>query len=200
MKTIKSFNEFMNENHTEQSINEAVAHESQEELLIEHWEGDGVQVVSSINEASGEKTSNQITGIFAQAELRNRNGRIYPKAVLEKAVADYLDYHEANQIPMYGELNHPNRLNVDPMRAVIQIDELHWEGNNLMGTATVLEGDGAQGDTLMKLIRKGKWIPGVSTRGIGRVVDGVVQEGYKIAAVVDVVSSPSAISAFVSLK
>lgn len=198
---MKSFNEFtrqmngslkspINESNSD-VINES---ESKEELLIEHITG-SIGVVLSESVSDGK----HIEGVFAQANLRNRNGRTYPRAVLEKAVEEYERYHRENGIAMLGELNHPPRAEVDPMEAAIVIEKLWWEGDNLMGRARIIENDGGNGDALMKLIKKGKWVPGVSTRGLGRVKNGIVQEGYRITAIVDVVASPSAIDAFVNL-
>lgn len=198
---MKSFNEFTRQMNgsLKSPINESNSglineSESKEELLIEHITG-SIGVVLSESVSDGK----HIEGVFAQANLRNRNGRTYPRAVLEKAVEEYERYHRENGIAMLGELNHPPRAEVDPMEAAIVIEKLWWEGDNLMGRARIIENDDGNGDALMKLIKKGKWVPGVSTRGLGRVENGIVQEGYRITAIVDVVASPSAIDAFVNL-
>ena len=71
-----------------------------------------------------------IEGVFLQANLKNRNGRLYPKPVLSEAVNKYhTDYISQNRA--LGELNHPPRPKVDPGLAVIKIEPLKEDGNNL---------------------------------------------------------------------
>ena len=54
-------------------------------LITEHTEE-----VSYIIEAKDDGSKNYvIEGIFAQADQKNRNGRIYPKGILEKAISKY---------------------------------------------------------------------------------------------------------------
>lgn len=65
-----------------------------------------------------------------------------------------------------------------------------------MGRARVIEGDFGPGDKLAANIRAG-WIPGVSSRGLGQVKGGFVQEGYRLTVAVDVVWGPSAPQAYV---
>ena len=77
-----------------------------------------------------------IEGIFAQAELKNRNGRLYPRNVLEKAVESYQPMIEKRRA--LGELNHPPHPNVNPERASHLIEKLEWNENNVMGRAKIL--------------------------------------------------------------
>lgn len=173
------------------------------ELLIEQWGcPSSVAKGGSLLEAFDDtKTGNlYITGVFLQAEVVNRNKRWYPKPILEKAVAKYIvEQVETHQA--LGELNHPSRATPDPRNACIIIEEMWWEGNNVMGKARVIEGDHGDGDKLAALIRAG-WIPGVSSRGLGRLRDSgrgynIVQEGFVLTVGVDVVWGPSAPDAWV---
>lgn len=167
------------------------------ELLIEQWGSPCGQGGFSLLESFDDKDTGNlyITGIFMQAEKVNRNKRWYPRPVLEKAVDKYIrEQVETHQA--LGELNHPSRPTPDPKNACIIIEKLWWEGNNVMGKARVIEGDNADGDKLAALIRAG-WIPGVSSRGLGRLKDtgrgySIVQEGFILTVGVDVVWGPSA--------
>ncbi|UYD57637.1 prohead core protein protease [Aeromonas phage B614] len=167
-----------------------------EELLIEVWglPGDipSDYIVESIDDGKG---ALYIEGIFMQANVKNRNGRIYPKSVLAKAVEDYTNSQILTKQSL-GETNHPSRPIPDPNLASIIVEKLWWEGDNVMGRARVIEGDFGPGDKLAANIRAG-WIPGVSSRGLGQVKNGFVQEGYRLTVAVDVVWGPSAPQAYV---
>ena len=137
-----------------------------------------------------------IEGIFAQAELKNRNGRIYPKKVLEKAVESYQSVIEAKRAQ--GELNHPPHPNINPERASHLIEKLVWEGNNVMGRAKILTSL-PMGKIVKGLIDEGVNF-GVSTRGMGSISEsnGVkIVQGDFVLNTVDVVSDPSGIDCWV---
>lgn len=138
-----------------------------------------------------------IEGIFAQAELKNRNGRIYPKKVLERAVEAYQPMIKDRRA--LGELNHPQaRPNVDPERASHLIERLVWEGNNVMGRARILTSL-PMGKIAKGLIDEGVKF-GVSTRGMGSVTEArdakIVGDDF-VLNTVDLVSDPSGIDCFV---
>ena len=86
--------------------------------------------------ANGEKSAT-IQGIFMQAEGKNRNGRIYPKAILEKAVSKY-SAEQVSKGRAVGELNHPEGPTVNLDKVSHRITELTWDGNNVMGKALIL--------------------------------------------------------------
>ena len=138
-----------------------------------------------------------IEGIFAQAELKNRNGRIYPKKVLERAVEAYQPMIKDRRA--LGELNHPQaRPNVDPERASHLIERLVWEGNNVMGRARILTSL-PMGKIAKGLIDEGVKF-GVSTRGMGSVTkarDAKIVGDDFVLNTVDLVSDPSGIDCFV---
>lgn len=177
------------------------------QLLIEHW-GQPGEIIDNhpmIEAFSGDdkklKPGLYIEGIFLQAEVINRNKRLYPKRVLEKAVDKYIK-EQVRSSQALGELNHPPRAMVDPMQAAIIIEDMWWEGNNVYGRARVIEGDNGPGDKLAANIRAG-WIPGVSSRGLGSVKDSgkgynIVEDGFKLTVGVDAVWGPSAPDAFVT--
>lgn len=137
-----------------------------------------------------------IEGVFAQAELKNRNNRIYPKKVMEKALESYQPMIAARRA--LGELNHPTHPNVNPERASHLIEKLVWEGNNVMGRAKVLTSL-PMGKIAKGLIDEGVSF-GVSTRGMGSISE---REGTKIVQddfvlnTIDLVSDPSGIDCWV---
>ena len=153
--------------------------------------------IEVVQEAVGDKKSLYIKGPFMQAEVKNRNGRIYPKQVLEKAVNDYLPKIELKE--SVGELNHPNTPNINPERVSHVITELHFDGNNVIGKARVLESF-PMGKIVKGFIDEGLRI-GVSSRAMGslREVSGVnyVQPDLVIATV-DAVHGPSGPECFVN--
>lgn len=170
-----------------------------EELLIECWGLPGEVSASGtplIESKSDESTGAlYIEGVFMQANVVNRNGRKYPKSVLETAVNKYI-HEQVNTHQALGETNHPPRPTPDPSQASIIIESLWWEGDNVMGRARVIEGDYGPGDKLAANIRAG-WVPGVSSRGLGSVKNGIVQEGFRLTVGVDAVWGPSAPDAYV---
>lgn len=178
------------------------------QLLVEYWgqpcdSETGRPMMETFDDVEGSSTKKSglyIEGIFLQAEVVNRNKRLYPKKVLREAVDKYItEQVRTNQA--LGELNHPPRANVDPMQAAIIIEDMWWKGNDVYGRARVIEGDNGAGDKLASLIRAG-WIPGVSSRGLGSVKPSgkgysIVESGFKLTVGVDVVWGPSAPDAWV---
>lgn len=180
------------------------------QLLIENWGQpgeviDGKPMLESFegNKDAGLKPGLYIEGVFLQAEVVNRNKRLYPKQILEKAVANYITEQVLTKQAL-GELNHPPRANVDPMQAAIIIEDMWWKGNDVYGRARIIEGDHGPGDKLAANIRAG-WIPGVSSRGLGALKSSgkgynIVQEGFRLTVGVDAVWGPSAPDAWVKSK
>ena len=144
----------------------------------------------------GEKTYT-IEGTFMQAEQQNRNGRIYPKAVMEKAVGLY-NQTQVKKGRAVGELNHPDGPTVNLDKVSHRITELNWQGNDVVGKAQIL--DTPMGKIVKNLLDGGVQL-GVSTRGMGSLVtkNGVnyVGEDFHLATV-DIVQDPSAPDAFVN--
>lgn len=138
-----------------------------------------------------------IEGIFAQADLVNGNGRIYPSDVLMPEVESYINTHVAKNRAL-GEIEHPERPNVDLKEASHLITELKIEGSNVIGKAKLLKTD--RGVLASKLLESGVDL-GVSTRALGSVStlpDGidVVEPDFRLFAV-DIVHTPSAPDAWV---
>jgi len=131
-----------------------------------------------------------IQGPFAVSEVKNKNGRIYSKALMEKVVNKFTnDYIKTGRA--LGEMNHPPRLSIDFERATHMITEMKQDGNVWVGKAKVLKTP--MGQILEGLLESGVNV-GVSTRGAGSIIEsnGVksVGDDFMMTAV-DVVSDPS---------
>lgn len=163
-------------------------------LITEHSEDLQYSIVESAN--SGEKKF-IIDGIFMQAEQVNRNRRVYPKKVLEKAVNKYLTEY-VNKGRAVGELNHPDGPSINLDKVSHRITELRWDGDNVVGKALILNTPMGQ---IVKGLLEGGCQLGVSSRGMGTVANKngqtVVNDDF-ILSTVDIVQDPSAPSAFVN--
>jgi hypothetical protein len=162
-------------------------------LITEHSED-----LRYISEAAdnGEKKF-IIDGIFMQAEQVNRNRRIYPKTVLEKAVRKYVSEY-VNKGRAVGELNHPEGPTINLDKVSHRITELQWNGNDVVGKALIL--DTPMGKIVKGLLEGGCQL-GVSSRGMGTVASkngqSFVNDDF-VLSTVDIVQDPSAPSAFVN--
>lgn len=138
-----------------------------------------------------------IEGIFLQADLENRNGRIYPHPVLQKEVNRYIQ-EAVSKNRALGELNHPETPTINLDRVSHMITSIREDGSNFIGRAKIL--DTPTGKIVKAFIDEGVQL-GVSSRGMGSLkeIDNnlqEVQDDYYLATV-DVVADPSAPDAFV---
>lgn len=146
---------------------------------------------------SGEK-KHFIEGVFLQAELKNKNGRIYPMKVMEREVGRYLkDIVENNRA--YGELGHPQGPQINLDRVSHMIVKLEARGTNFIGKARLTETP--MGNLALGLLKSGANL-GVSSRGMGTLKptnEGImeVQDDFRLATAADIVADPSAPDAFV---
>ena len=143
------------------------------------------------------KKNYRIRGPFLQAEIKNRNGRIYPMHILEKEVGRYnKEYIQKNRA--FGELGHPDGPTVNLERVSHMITDLHPDGTNFIGEAKVL--DTPYGKIVKNLIDEGAKL-GVSSRGMGSLAPQrgahVVKDDFYLATAADIVADPSAPNAFV---
>jgi len=163
-------------------------------LISEYTETD-VQCIVEKKE-DGAK-SYVIEGVFAQAEQKNRNGRIYPKAIMEKAVGKYFD-EQVSKKRAVGELNHPEGPTVNLDKVSHLITDLRMEGNDVVGKAQIL--DTPMGQIVKGLLEGGVQL-GVSTRCMGSLEQrngtAYVRDDF-ILNTVDIVQDPSAPNAFVN--
>ena len=140
-----------------------------------------------------------IEGIFLQAELKNRNGRMYPKDMLEREILRYdREYVKKNRA--FGELGHPEGPTINLDRVSHMITELRVDGNNFIGKAKIM--GTPMGNIVKSLIDEGARL-GVSSRGMGSIrSEGmdtqIVQDDFYLATAADIVADPSAPDAFVN--
>jgi hypothetical protein len=149
-----------------------------------------------VEEKNGKK-EHFISGIFMQAEKKNRNGRVYPFDVLNKEVSRYNSEY-VNKNRAFGELGHPDSPTINLDRVSHMITSLHPDGNNIMGKAKIL--DTPNGKIVKSLLDGGASL-GVSTRGVGSLKPHngyqLVQDDFHLATAADIVADPSAPEAFV---
>ena len=155
-----------------------------------------IKYISELNEETGKK-SHFIEGVFLQSNLKNRNGRMYPKEVMQKEVARYTA-ESIDKKRAYGELGHPDGPTVNLDRVSHMIVGLKEDGDNYIGRAKIL--DTPMGRIVKELIDEGASL-GVSSRGLGSLKErnGVneVQEDFMLATAADIVADPSAPDAYV---
>ena len=158
-----------------------------------------VQDVEYITEAKENgKKSYKIRGIFMQADIKNKNGRVYPMEILQKEVKRYNEEF-INEKRAYGELGHPEGPTINLERASHMITALYPDGKNFIGEAKILATP--MGEIVKTLMDEGAKL-GVSSRGMGSLEekkDGAsyVRNDFYLATAADIVSDPSAPSAFV---
>ena len=159
---------------------------------------ESIEDIEYITEDDEEGKKNyRIRGVFLQAEVKNRNGRIYPMSVLEKEVSRYnKEYVQKNRA--FGELGHPDGPTVNLERVSHMITKLHPDGKNFIGEAKIM--DTPYGKIVKNLINEGAKL-GVSSRGMGSLEPRrgaqVVKDDFYLATAADIVADPSAPNAFV---
>jgi hypothetical protein len=163
--------------------------------LIAEYTDQSLSVLTEAKDGGGKKY--YIEGIFAQAEQKNRNGRVYPKAIMEKAIGKYVN-DQVSKGRAVGELNHPDGPTVNLDKVSHKIESLNWQGNDIVGKAKIL--DTPMGMIVQGLLDGGVGL-GVSTRGMGSLMQQngvmVVKDDFLLNAI-DIVQDPSAPSAFVN--
>ena len=142
-----------------------------------------------------------VKGVLQRAESKNQNGRVYPREVLLKEVSKYLE-EQVSERRALGELDHPESSVVNLNNASHNVIEMHWDGDDLLGTVEVLSTP--SGNILKELFKSGIKL-GISSRGLGSVEpvnekngeDGTVevQPDFELIAF-DFVSNPSTHGAF----
>ena len=167
-------------------------------LISEQWD-DNIEYIVEADPKTGKK-SVYIEGIMLQTEVKNKNGRIYPKDIMKKEVARYTKEF-IDQQRAYGELGHPEGPTINLERTSHLITELKEDGNNYIGRAKILSTP--MGEIVKSLLADGARL-GVSSRGMGSLKaskrDGgtqLVQSDFQLATAADIVADPSAPDAFV---
>jgi len=156
-----------------------------------------IENIEVLKEERNGKKDYKIRGVFMQADIKNRNGRIYPVGTLAKEVKRYNEQF-INKKRAFGELGHPDGPTVNLERVSHMITSLKPEGKNFIGEAKVM--DTPYGKIVKNLIDEGAQL-GVSSRGMGSIQQSqgrnVVGKDFYLATAADIVADPSAPDAFV---
>jgi len=158
-----------------------------------------IQNANFLVEEKGDKKNYFIEGVFMQSDLKNRNGRVYPRSVMETEVKRYTK-ENIDRKRAFGELGHPDGPTINLERVSHMITELSMDGSNVMGKAKIM--DTPYGKIVKNLMDEGATL-GVSSRGMGSLKAGAkgaqeVQGDFYLATAADIVADPSAPDAFVS--
>ena len=167
-------------------------------LISEQW-ADDVNYLIEEDPKTGKKNA-YIEGVMLQTEVKNKNGRVYPKEVMQKEVKRYTkEYIDNNRA--YGELGHPEGPTINLERTSHLITSLREDGNNFVGKAKILSTP--MGNIVKNLLDDGARL-GVSSRGMGSLKASnakggvqMVQSDFQLATAADIVADPSAPDAFV---
>ena len=150
-----------------------------------------------VEETEGGKKDYKIKGIFMQADVKNRNGRVYPMEVLQKEVNRY-NKEYIREKRAFGELGHPDGPTVNLERASHMITKLYPDGKDFIGEAKILKTP--MGEIVKSLMDEGAKL-GVSSRGMGSLDQkngaNYVRNDFYLATAADIVADPSAPNAFV---
>ena len=154
-----------------------------------------VEYITEEKEGGGKNY--KIRGIFMQADIKNRNGRVYPMEVLQNEVTKYnKNFIKENRA--YGELGHPDGPTVNLERVSHMITSLEPDGKNFIGEAKIMSTP--MGEIVKSLMDEGAKL-GVSSRGMGSLKQkggaNVVSDDFYLATAADIVADPSAPNAFV---
>jgi hypothetical protein len=141
-----------------------------------------------INEDSSGRTI--VKGVLQRAEAPNQNERVYPKQILMREAKKYETLIKERRA--LGELDHPESSVINLKNVSHNIKEIHWEGNDLLGTVEILPTP--SGNILKELLKAGILL-GISSRGMGSVSQrkgGGVEVGEDFELIGwDFVSNPS---------
>ena len=156
-----------------------------------------IEDVQVLTEERNGKKDYKIKGVFMQADIKNRNGRVYPVETLAKEVRRYSkEFIEKKRA--FGELGHPDGPTVNLERVSHMITKLAPEGANFVGEAKIM--NTPYGKIVKGLIDEGAQL-GVSSRGMGSLEQrggaNYVKDDFYLATAADIVADPSAPDAFV---
>jgi hypothetical protein len=156
---------------------------------------------TQINEAMKENNGKLVVkGVLQRAEAKNQNGRVYPRDILVRESKKY-DKNFVKQNRALGELDHPDSSVVNLQNVSHNVKEIHFEGDNLVGTVEILTTP--SGNILKELFKNGIKL-GISSRGLGSVEMVRESNGETVSKVgddfeliaFDFVSNPSTHGAF----
>ena len=156
-----------------------------------------IENLQVINE--GKTGPMRVRGVFQRADEENNNGRIYPKALLEREITKLSESMKGRRL--MGELDHPQHDSVKLSNVSHLITKLEAKGNEIIGEAEIL--DTPMGKVAKALIEGGVQV-GISSRGMGTLSEGqdgkrYVNEDFRLITW-DLVADPSTRGAFPALS
>lgn len=162
-------------------------------ILVESVSDQPWTVIQEASQTPNAKPEYFIEGIFLQSNVKNGNGRTYPKKVLSEAIDVYRDtFIQTNRA--IGELGHPETPGIHWEQVCLKVVEIREDGDNYVGRAKIL--NTPAGQLVKALIDDGVQLA-VSSRGRGEVKNNIVQNGFRLVSAIDIVHDPSAPDAFV---
>jgi len=134
------------------------------ELLVDYipFEISKHQIHESLKENDGKLV---VKGVLQRADAKNQNGRVYPREILVREAKNYSEGY-VKQKRALGELDHPDSSVVNLQNVSHNVTEMHFEGDNLLGTVEILTTP--SGNILRELFKNGIKL-GISSRGMGSV-------------------------------
>ena len=172
------------------------------EIIVDYipFEISPQQINESISENNGRLV---VKGVLQRAEAKNQNGRVYPRETLMKEAEKYAKV-QIKERRALGELDHPDSSVVNLNNVSHNVLEMHWKGDDLVGTVEVL---GTPAGNILKELFKSGIKLGISSRGLGSVEEIMEGDGHEPVVKVqpdfeliafDFVSNPSTHGAFLS--
>lgn len=158
------------------------------QLLIEQLSPSEAGLITETTESGKDAW---LSGVFMQADIKNRNGRVYPITEISEAVK-LASARIAETKGIFGELDHPQTLTINLDRISHVITEMRMEGSNAIGKAKLLSTP--MGNIARELMNSGVAL-GVSSRGAGAVNESGGVSGFQFVTV-DIVAQPSAPNAY----
>jgi hypothetical protein len=177
-------------------------------LIVEAKNWDAAPLTALFESVTDETTGKTdkkyfITGPFVQTNVKNRNGRVYPKQLMEACVEKYKAerMNPKTGYRSYGELGHPDGVELNLDKVSHYITELNWDGNDCIGKAKILT-QNPSGRIVQTFLDEGCLRIGSSTRGLGVLAERAGQDGSKMVQqyemiASDIVADPSAPQGFV---
>jgi hypothetical protein len=176
-------------------MNSQVNTKMDKQLLIEtrHFSPSPVQLIEGLS------TNGNIfvEGILATVEVKNGNGRYYPRELWEREIDNFKNKISNKSTETVGELDHPDSQVINLKNASHTIREVWWDGDKIMGKIEIFADPGDKGTTSGRiagsLVRNGLII-GISSRGmgslkqVGEIME--VQDDFELLTW-DLVSNPS---------
>jgi hypothetical protein len=147
----------------------------------------------------GMKTNGNVfvEGILATVEVKNGNGRYYPRELWEREIDNFTRKIQMKSTETCGELDHPDSQVINLKNASHAIRELYWKGDEIWGKVEIFSDMGDLGTSSGRiagaLVKNGLLI-GISSRGmgslkqVGEIME--VQDDFELLTW-DLVSNPS---------